>query len=307
MKIIFCCDPGSPRAVDEAYQREANAATEVGIEYHLFDYEALVNDGDAARAVRRVPEQSECIPAAYRGWMLRPPQYRLVYDALFAKGIRLINDPAAYQHCHYLPESYSVIGGQTPKSVWMKTTGEVSMDGIMELLRPFGSKPVIVKDFVKSRKHEWEEACFIPSASDRAAVERVVRRFIELQDEDLSEGLVFREFVQLQPLTQHSKSGMPLSVEYRLLFLDGRPTYSAQYWEEGEYGELQPPVHQFQEVAARVRSRFYTMDVARKTDDEWLIVELGDGQAAGLPDNADLRQFYASLKDSFAIPSPEPS
>lgn len=306
MKIIFCCDPGNPKAVDEAYHREANAATEVGIEYHLVSYEALVNDGDAARAVRRVPEQPEATTCVYRGWMLRPSQFKLLYEALAEKGIRLINDPVAYQHCHYLPESYSVIERQTPKSVWMKTTGEVSVDAIMELLRPFGPAPVIVKDFVKSRKHEWAEACLIPSATDRAAVERVVRRFLELQDEDLSEGLVFRELVQFEPLTQHSKSGMPLTVEFRLFFFDGKPMYWTQYWEEGDYADLQPPVEQFQEVAARVRSRFFTMDLARKTDGEWMIVELGDGQVAGLPENADVLRFYLALKDAFGESSGRP-
>lgn len=83
------------------------------------------------------PEVSTFI---YRGWMLRPSQYRLLYEALVGKGIRLINDPAAYQHCHFLPESYSIIEGRTPRSVWMKTTGEVSIDAVMELLRSFESK-----------------------------------------------------------------------------------------------------------------------------------------------------------------------
>ncbi|HEY3063178.1 MAG TPA: ATP-grasp domain-containing protein [Chloroflexota bacterium] len=46
---------------------------------------------------------------------------------------------------------------------------------------------------MKSRKHEWNEACFIPSAADRAGAERVVKRFVELQGDDLAQGLVFRE------------------------------------------------------------------------------------------------------------------
>ena len=305
MKILFCCDPGDSRAVDEAYEREAQAATDLGIEYHLFDYEALVNEGDPSRAVRRVPVQPEATACAYRGWMLRPPQYRLFCEALAGKGIRLINDPAAYQHCHYLPESYSVIEGLTPRSVWMRATSEVSMDAIMELLRPFGSEPVIVKDFVKSRKHEWDEACFIPSASDRSGVERVVRRFVQLQDEDLSEGLVFREFVLFQPLAQHSKSGMPLTLEYRLFFLYGRLVYWTHYWDEGDYGDYRPPVERFQDVAARIRSRFFTMDVARRTDGEWMIVELGDGQVAGLPDKADVRSFFSALRNASGLPAHE--
>ena len=34
-------------------------------------------------------------------------------------------------------------------------------------------------------------------------------------------------------------------------------------------------------------SNFLTMDVAQKKDGNWIIMELGDGQVSGLPDNAD--------------------
>src|SRR5229473_676838 len=37
------------------------------------------------------------------------------------------------------------------------------------------------------------------------------------------------------------------------------------------------------------------MDVARRSDGSWLIVELGDGQVAGLPENAAIPAFYESL------------
>ena len=38
------------------------------------------------------------------------------------------------------------------------------------------------------------------------------------------------------------------------------------------------------------------MDIAKKKDGEWIIVELGDGQVAGLPENADKATFYKQLK-----------
>jgi hypothetical protein len=79
-----------------------------------------------------------------------------------------------------------------------------------------------VKDYVKSRKHEWLEACFIPDAGDRAAVERVVGVFVDRQGEDLAGGLVFREYVELRRVGAHPVSGLPLGREYRLFFLDGR-------------------------------------------------------------------------------------
>jgi len=297
MLILFCDDTADTRQPDEAYQPEAAAADGLRIPYALVSFEALVKDQDAVKAVRRVPQHDPPVLALYRGWMLRPEQYGHLYQALLGRGLRLINDPAAYRHCHHLPESYSAIEQHTPRSVWLRTGADLSMDTIMDLLRPFGSAPIVLKDFVKSRKHEWHEACFIPSAADRGQVERVVKRFLELQEDDLNEGLVFREFVEFEPLTHHSKSGMPLTKEFRLFFLDGKLVFWTNYWEEGDYAGLMPAVDQFLEVAGKVQSRFFTMDVAKRKDGEWVIVELGDGQVAGLPDNADVRLFYRSLQD----------
>jgi len=158
---------------------------------------------------------------------------------------------------------------------------------------------VIVKDYVKSRKHEWEEACYIPSASDRASVERVVRRFLELQGEDLNEGLVFREYVEFEPLTKHSKSGMPLTKEFRFFYLDNKPVYSVEYWEEGDYEGISAPVELFDTIAKGVQSSFFTMDVAKRLNGEWMVVELGDAQVAGLPEHADAAEFYGSIRNSW--------
>jgi hypothetical protein len=44
-----------------------------------------------------------------------------------------------------------------------------------------------------------------------------------------------------------------------------------------------------------VQSRFFTMDVARRLDGAWMIIELGDGQVAGLPEQADAGAFYRAL------------
>ncbi len=295
MNIIFCSDDCERRKPDEAYAAEVAALERIGGQYSLVNLDALVNDGDAAKAVRRVPEQAEPCLAMYRGWMLKPSAYARLYDSLTAKGMRLVNDSAAYVHCHHLPESYPVIEGWTPRSVWLKTEGVVDLDQIMELLQPFGAAPLVLKDFVKSRKHERNEACYIPSASDRSSVKRVVRRFLELVDDDLNEGLVFREFIDFEPLTQHSKSGMPLTKEFRLFFLDGEPIFWTKYWDEGDYAGLVPPVDQFAAVATAVKSRFFTMDIAKRQDGDWMIVELGDAQVAGLPENADLDQFYQAI------------
>lgn len=52
----------------------------------------------------------------------------------------------------------------------------------------------------------------------------------------------------------------------------------------------------FLKIAERIESNYFTMDVAKKKDGGWIIMELGDGQVAGLPDNADKDEFYSELK-----------
>ncbi|XYI02581.1 ATP-grasp domain-containing protein [Sorangium sp. So ce1128] len=293
MYFLFCSDPLAPRQPDSAFASEAAAARGLGHELGLIDHEALLA-GDSRAAVRRVPE-AQGVVAVYRGWMLRPSVYVDLYSALAARGVHLVNDPDAYVHGHHLPGWYPALEGNTPRSVWLPVRGDVEIDDVMALLRPFGDSPVLLKDFVKSRKHEWAEACFIPVASDRGAVERVVRRFLELQGSDLEGGLVFREFVELAPAGRHPKSGMPLAREHRLFFLDGELVASLRYWDEVEYAAETSPAVELRALAARVKSRFFTIDVAELLHGGWTVIEVGDGQVSGLPDHADRRDFYQEL------------
>ena len=294
MRVIFCADPLDKRQTDSAYAAEASAARETGFDVGLVNFEALVYENDARQAVRTVAAASEPEPAFYRGWMLTGEQYAALYEALLARNVTLINDPAQYAFAHYLPENYPVIAPLTPRTVWLPWDND-AFSKLPALLGPFGSSPLILKDYVKSRKHEWHEACFIPSASDMEAVERVVTAFVRRQGDDLNRGLVFREFVPFEPLTQHPQSGMPLTKEFRVFFLDAVPVFVTPYWDEGDYQAETPPLEPFVEIAGQVQSRFFTMDVAQRTDGEWMIVGLGDGQVAGLPERADLGEFYAAL------------
>jgi hypothetical protein len=302
MRFIFCADPLSPTVPDTMYATEVAAVAQADVAFDLIDFERLVHDHNPRAATRRVQAADQPELAIYRGWMLRPDQYAQLYDVLQAKGLHLINTPAAYRHCHYLPESYPIIQAATPKTVWLPYDANVSLDRVMASLTPFGDQPVIVKDYVKSRKHEWHEACYIPAANDRAVVERVVNRFVELQANDLNEGLVFREYVPFQPIGSHTKSGMPLMMEFRCFVLDGTVVATSTYWDEGVYTELAPPADLFADILPQVQSRFFTMDIAQLTDGTWMIVELGDAQVAGLPEVLDTTLFYRTLTRRIAQP-----
>ncbi len=293
--IVFCSDPLNPTAADADYEAEYRAAAGLGLPVGLISLEDLL-DGQAARAVRKVREADAAELAVYRGWMMKPAYYEQLYTALQQKNIHLINTPEQYMLCHYFPNSYSFIKEHTPESRWLDIA-EVRPDirRVHEMLASFGSRPLLLKDYVKSRKHEWEEACYIPDASDRQQVEKVLRTFVERQGDGLNGGIVFREYVELEKLGTHEKSGMPLSKEYRLFFYRHRLIAAQNYWEEAAYDGERPDLSVFVAIAQRIRSSFFTMDIAKTTAGEWLIIEVGDGQVSGLQDRTDVVAFYRSF------------
>jgi hypothetical protein len=122
----------------------------------------------------------------------------------------------------------------------------------------------------------------------------VVATFVERQGEHLTGGVVVRQYVPLQRVGTHPRSGMPLSREHRVFVLDGEPLIVARYWSDAEHAD-DVPFHAFREVMKAVESRFFTMDLALGEDGRWWVLELGDGQVAGLLDTIEPRAFYYAL------------
>lgn len=295
MRIIFCDSVIDPKIVEPDYQAEFDAAKENGFETSVFSFEEL-SHGDLKSALKFIKPCDTKEYGIYRGWMMTPKLYEQFYTGLLEKNIQLINKPTEYAHCHYLPNSYDKIGGETPRSIWTK---DLSRENLVDLASEFGQKPIIIKDFVKSEKHNWKDACFIPNASDADRVKSIADRFIELRGDHLNEGIVFREFLELEFLTDHSKSGMPLTKEFRIVFLNKNAIQIYNYWDEGKYDSEIPDIPFFQNIAANIESSFFTMDVAKVKNGGWTIMELGDGQVAGLPDNADRNEYYKKIKTIF--------
>lgn len=291
MRLLLCSDPLTPRVPDSAFETEVAAIYRLDLPYELVDLEALLA-GSVERSVRRIGETAGEL--LYRGWMIPVGCYAELAQAIETRGASLFTTPDAYASAHHLPLAYAAVEAITPKTVWVDGTGAIDFTRVHDALRGFRDRPVIVKDFVKSRKHEWAEACFIPSASDRSAVERVVSRFVELQGEDLAGGLVFREFIELEQVGTHPQSGLALGREYRLFFLDGRLMIGGRYWDEADYSD-EYPAEQFERLASRIPSRFFSMDIAKTKGGDWIVMEIGDGQVSGLPEAIDPREFYSRL------------
>jgi hypothetical protein len=281
MRVLFCTDPLLERRPDRAFAPEVAAADAVGVTWSCVDFEALVA-GDVGAALRRVQVSEAVEVAVYRGWMLPPAAYDALHAGLGARGLQLVNDPAAYRSAHLLPAALPYLGEDTPETVVLPREDGLQAPRIAAALARFGGRALVVKDYVKSRKHEWNDACFIRAADDGAEVRRVVGNFLERQGDDLVGGLVFRAYEPLVPLGNHPRSGMPLPREWRRFIADGRALVEA-------------PASEFAVLARRVPSRFFSLDLAERAAGGWTAIELGDGQVAGLPPRLDPEVFYRAL------------
>lgn len=279
--LLVPADPLDQPAPDQHFSREADVARRAGLEVVVIDHDAVLA-GDDRLAVRRVAPADGVRAAWYRGWMLPSEAYGRLVAALETRRVRLCSGPAAYRTAHELPGWYAVFAELTPASVWMPWTagGAPTAEDIGALVADLGGGPGVVKDYVKSRKHEWDEACFVPDLSDAAAAAGVVARMVELQGDDLAGGIVVRAFEQFVP----DDDGRVL--EARVWWVAGRPVLVTPHPDAPAGTTVEVPTEVLDGVGARVRALgapFVTTDLALRSDGVWRVIEVGDGQVSDLP------------------------
>jgi hypothetical protein len=286
INFIFCSHPLNKKNVDENYMEEYQAT---GLDHAcaLFSYEDLVNG-----KLSLYGEDIEGL-TIYRGWMMPAHMYELFYNLLLGKGIQLINSPKEYAKYHLLPGWYSDFEGATPFSIWNESR---DIRAALELTEGLEGA-FVVKDYVKSRKHEWHDACFIKDISDKEDTFRVINNFINRQGSNLEGGVVLRKFESLKSMGRHKDSGMPISEEYRVFVFKGEILISDNYWSDNEEVNISEDEYIWIEsISGKIESNFVTIDLARKTDGKLIIMEMGDGQVSGLQ-QIDAYEFYGAFQN----------
>lgn len=224
--------------------------------------------------------------------MLPVGRYAELDAALHRRGAELAVTPEAYRRAHELPGWYGTFAGLTPVSGWLPAApGEVPDPQRLAALAaglPPGS--AVVKDYVKSRKHEWAEACYVPDLADPAALHRVAARFVELQDEFLAGGVVLRAF-------ETFVAPQGAAAEVRVWWRDGVPGLVTAH-PDSAVAEVPEPVRAAVEALG---CPFVTTDLALRADGVWRVVEVGDGQVSDLHREVDLTAFVQLLTTDQAL------
>jgi len=236
-------------------------------------------------------------PAVYRGWMMPAAQYAVLHGELAARGIALTTSPAQYRRAHELPGWYPSLVDVTPRTVW--TVG-ATRDAFDAACAALGPGPAVLRDYSKSMKHYWHEACYLPDASDGERAWAVATRFLQLREDDFTGGFVLRAFESFAP------------GEVRTWWRGGRCVLVGPHPDNPHPdnpdpdGPAVPPPSDVDFLAPLVGSfPFVTVDLARRTDGEWRVVELGDGQVSDRPRRLPVEEFVQRLWDRHTASRPD--
>ena len=264
--LLVPADPLRPRRADEHFAAEAAAAKDAGHDVALIDHDAQAEPGGAERAVARVPAGGGA--AVYRGWMLASGRYAALADALAAKGVTLRTSAGQYRQAHELPGWYPELVPVTPAAAWTAGDGEQEFRAACARLGP---GPAVLRDYVKSMKHYWYQAAYIPDTADHAAAWKVAARFRELREDEFTGGFVLRRYEQFT------------SAEARTWWAGGTCRLVTAHPDTP--GDLPPDINlaPFTPLINSLALPFVTADLARRADGTWRVIELSDGQVSDRP------------------------
>ncbi len=163
--------------------------------------------------------------------------------------------------------------------------------------------PFVLKGETNSRKSNWKRDMF---AEDKAAAITVANR---LSDDSLigHQKIFIRQYL---PLFKYMDgvNGMPVTKEFRFFVAYGQVISGGFYWQNylDDIGHEPDPSEVPQQFLQTVidavghQSNFYTIDVGQIETGEWIVIELNEGQQAGLSCN-DPYQMYENLSRAIKL------
>lgn len=241
--FLFPTDPLDRHAPDEMFAAQAAALSQAGFNSSVFS-EAVLN-GD--KPLRNLPAGSRVV---YRGWMLKGSEYAALVQAIEQAGATAFTSPQEYLTAHHLPNWYPLLADLTPETRVYPADADLAAE-----LRALGWGSYFLKDYVKSVKSR--RGSIIHDPAEATAVLAEMREYRG----EIEGGICVRRVEDFVAETE------------RRYFVLAGTAYSAA-------GTPIPSI--VQECVPRVPSKFFSVDVIRRTDGQLRVVEVGDGQVSDL-------------------------
>lgn len=229
--------------VADIYSEENLAFQQANSKTLMFDFNAFYED-----RIRLKPTTFEKSSLIYRGWMLSPNEYQLLFKILATKGYNLITTPQQYQNWHFLPNWYEHLKAFTPKTFFTDDLAKIDA-----LYKKFDNLKVFVKDYVKS------DTSGSSIANSLEEVYQIIDNIKKFRGK-IDGGICLREFIELDNNTEER------------YFVYQKKAFSRD-------GIVPPLVSQ---IAEQIDSPFFSVDTCFDTQGKLWLVEIGDGQVSDI-------------------------
>jgi hypothetical protein len=234
----------------------------------LPSYDFALDQFFVCRRPRQRPEQITAI-----GRFGVASNYDELCQQLSKDGISLVHSPEQHWLASELPHWYPKLEGLTPKSTWFKAPPA------LEQLEPTFQLPLFIKGSRQTSRHK--------AALSIARTPEDYERIIEAYANDPIlhwQEFVIRELVDLRPVVAAPTDKVPASFEFRTFWWKGHCIGAAQYWATSytwTQTEELSALGVARAAAIKLELAFVVIDVAQKTDGEWIVIECNDAQESG--------------------------
>jgi len=278
-KILFPSEPFNIRNIDDEFKTELTTS-KMFFDNYFFDLDSFEME---EKLISNIDFKDEC-RLIYRGWMLKPEQYKKLHSLILKKsngGIKLMNSPMEYEQLHCFPLIYPEISEFTPKIKIVRDINMLNYD--MEY-------DFFLKDYVKSIKtiNGVEKLSKSISVNE---LKQKIDDFIEERGMLFTGNVIFKEFVDLKQFGDKTN-------EWRVFYSNG--ICISKHQNTYLKTEDKPSDSLINEVGGAIgtRSNFFKVDFALTESGEWIVIETGDGQVSGLCNGHEL-PFYVGLDNKF--------
>lgn len=241
--FLFPAHPLRTTLVDEVFADQFAAFRDAGYSVSLCP-DAVIRDG---KPLRNVPVG---VTVVYRGWMFNASEYVRLTEAIEQASAAPWVDAQTYLAAHHLPRWYASVSDLTPETHVVPAEADLEAE-----LRALGWDAFFIKDYVKSLKTSVGSIVRDPSQIGTVTAE------MERVRGEIEGGFCIRRV-----------EAFITETERRFFVLNGSAF--------APDGCAAPDL--VCEVARCVALPFYSVDIVKREDGAWRLIEIGDGQVSDL-------------------------
>lgn len=269
MKFLYPSSFLKSTRVDEHFEDEVDLLDTKPILYSEYE-DRLVLSGESI--------ENETI--VYRGWIVSFDKYSRISDLVEKAGGTMLVSPENYVKSQFAEGWLNVFDGLTPGTVVFPY--EVSSQTLIDSFAD-DSSAYVVKGSSKSLKHDWDNSMFAKNGCD---VVRVVDNFKSQVSCDEESFILVREFENWIP------------GELRVWWMDNWFVIDQHPNNDSvvDFGEgFEPFLHSVvRGYVDSLDATFVTTDFVRDENNNFRLVEVGNGQVSGAHDFAKVLELFRS-------------